>query len=319
VQQYMEDHLGDEGTCDLRDLGTVVFWPMTEALFGAEASVEKWPMLLDAFNKIDSNFGAALRGNVIPDLKEGVDLTNTVFGKMVKDATRCPLAPIPQFYSDLTNGNEELITKFSTSAWWGGQGNTLPATVWSFGMILSDPKWKKMAYEEVDTKFSGIPDEKGYFDFAALDFLTACLKETLRLKTYSIAWRAVQHDTVIKTSKGNQYQLKKGQLVSVIWSMQHLDPHNFSDPEVFRPTRFLSGKEENRGNKMSWAPFSHGVHKCSGYPLAMMEIPVVLALFLKRYDMELLDSLPGMVYQSAFGVVGPDTRPARVHYKLRRK
>lgn len=66
LQQYMEAHLGDAGECDLRELGTAVFWPMTEALFGAEATREKAPNLLKAFEDIDSNFGAALRGKQIP-------------------------------------------------------------------------------------------------------------------------------------------------------------------------------------------------------------------------------------------------------------
>eukprot|EP00658_Telonema_sp_P-2_P033287 TRINITY_DN24462_c0_g2_i2.p1 TRINITY_DN24462_c0_g2~~TRINITY_DN24462_c0_g2_i2.p1 ORF type:complete len:460 (+),score=109.29 TRINITY_DN24462_c0_g2_i2:147-1526(+) len=319
LQQYMDAHLSEEGECDLRDLGTAVFWPMTQALFGDEATLDKAPKLLKAFEDIDSNFGAALRGKQITAVKEGVQECNRVFGKMVDSASpSCPLAPIPQFYSDLTGGDAELVTKFSTSAWWGGQGNTLPATIWTFGLLLADPKFKQAAYDEVDAAFSGSPDSNGIYDFGNLEFLTACLKETLRLKTYSIAWRSVQRDTVLEAGSGKRYTLVKGQLVSVVWSLQHLDPANFVDPSAFRPTRWLpKGQEENAGKPMSWAPFSHGIHKCSGFPLAMLEIPLVLALFLKKFDMELLDPLPGMDFKSAFGVVGPDEQPVRVRYKRR--
>jgi hypothetical protein len=49
----------------------------------------------------------------------------------------------------------------------------------------------------------------------------------------------------------------------------------------------------------------------------MVEIPVVLALTLREYDLKLLDPLPGMDYRSSFGVVGPTEGPVRVQYKRR--
>ena len=82
--------------------------------------------------------------------------------------------------------------------------------------------------------------------------------------------------------------------------------------------RVAVGKRDGRGrHRYDWAPFSAGFHKCSGYPLAMLEIPVVIALMFLEYDMELLDDLPGMDYKQAFGVVGPTDKPVRVRYKRR--
>ena len=65
--------------------------------------------------------------------------------------------------------------------------------------------------------------------------------------------------------------------------------------------------------------FGAGVHKCSGYSLAMIEIPVVLALVLREYEMELLDPLPPMDYQQAFGLIGAVDQPTRVRYKRRQR
>ena len=61
-------------------------------------------------------------------------------------------------------------------------------------------------------------------------------------------------------------------------------------------------------------PFSPFIKR---YSLAMVEIPVVLALTLREYDLKLLDPLPGMDYRSSFGVVGPTEGPVRVQYKRR--
>ena len=77
------------------------------------------------------------------------------------------------------------------------------------------------------------------------------------------------------------------------------------------------GKEENRGKDYAFAPFSAGVHKCSGYSLAMLEIPLVMAYMFREYDMEVADPLPGMDWSSSFGVVGADSTPVRIRYRKR--
>ena len=61
-------------------------------------------------------------------------------------------------------------------------------------------------------------------------------------------------------------------------------------------------------DQYAWAPFSAGVHKCSGYPLAMLEIPVVLAIMLRDFNLDIMDDLPGYDWKSAFGVIGMSVR-----------
>merc|ERR1711916_7595 len=115
-----------------------------------------------------------------------------------------------------------------------------------------------------------------------------------------------------------------GELIGLHFCMRHMDDQVHQNPNTFRPERFLETKEKlsmlsstMNGKKYSWVPFSAGRHKCSGYSLAMLEIPLVMALVFRHYDMKLIDPLPGMDYQSAFGVIGPNDAPCRVTYKLR--
>ena len=160
VLTYMETHMGDEGVMDMRDIGTAVFWPMTEALFGSVASEKEAPHLLRAFDDIDGKFGKALKGRVVPEVETGVRDASKVFESGVRDAKagKCPMAPLLKFYDDQLGGRDpELTSKFATAAWWGGQGNTLPSTVWTFGLLLSNPEWKKRAYEEVDRHVASLP------------------------------------------------------------------------------------------------------------------------------------------------------------------
>ena len=68
----------------------------------------------------------------------------------VQAAGKCPVGPILGMYDRLLGDQQQdLTSQFATSAWWGGQGNTVPATMWTFGMILNNPEWKKLAYQEV--------------------------------------------------------------------------------------------------------------------------------------------------------------------------
>jgi hypothetical protein len=53
----------------MRDIGECIFWPMTEVLFGKEASKANSPFLLKSFLDIDNSFGAALKGKVLPEVR----------------------------------------------------------------------------------------------------------------------------------------------------------------------------------------------------------------------------------------------------------
>jgi cytochrome P450 len=326
LKPYLDDRMGDSGIMDLRDFGTNIFWPMTTALFGDGASIKNAPYLKKSFDEIDSNFGLALQGKKVPAVEENVNKAYQNFSKMLKESKNggCPVGPIINYYDEATDHvDPDLTAKFATAAWWGGQGNTLPSTVWTFGMILADPRTRKLAYDEVDKgPFKNQPDSDGHFDYDTIPYLTAALKETLRMKTYSIAWRLVQKDCALKSKgAGKTFKFKKGDLIGLHFAMRHMDPSVHDKPEEFRPERFLgtgAGLSPTiNGQQYAFAPFSAGRHKCAGYGLAMLEIPVVLAVCLSRYNMELLDPLPGMNFLEAFGVVGPDSKPCRIKYQRR--
>jgi len=324
--KYMREVMGESGEMDLRELGTAIFWPMTQALFGDGANIKDAPFLFEAFENIDNFFGKALKGREVPEVKAGVNTAYKHFSSMIKqdESGGCPVGPLMKFYGDATNNEDpDLTAKMSTAAWWGGQGNTLPSTVWTFGMVLNDPKAKAKAYAEVDGAFASEPDANGHYNYDKLEYLTAALKETLRLKTYSIAWRQAQSDCVLKSSSGTKYLIPKDTLIGLHFAMRHLDPKVHDHPTEFQPERFLgtgAGLSPTiNGHQYAYVPFSAGRHKCAGYSLAMLEIPVVMALVFREYDMELIDPLPGMDFRQAFGVVGPDAKPVRVRYSKRKK
>ena len=125
------------------------------------------------------------------------------------------------------------------------------------------------------------------------------------------------------SKNGKKYLLEKGTLIGLHFAMRHMDPNIHPDPEAFKPERFIGSgaglSPTVNGHQYAWVPFSAGRHKCSGYSLAMLEIPVIMALAFREYDMEIVDPLPGLDFRAAFGVVGPDSKPVRIKYQRRRK
>jgi hypothetical protein len=329
LKEFLSQRLGDGGEMDLRDLGEAIFWPMTRALFGDHSVESVEPRLYKAWETIDGQFGKAVKGHVVKEVHESVAVASQNFKAMITGSAGCPMGPALEFYNmqvgEPNGGTADAAAGFAVAAWWGGLGNTWPSTVWTFGEILRDPELKRRAYEEVDKNFADQPDANGDYDVERLPFFTACLNEMLRMRTYSIAWRQAQVDTVLCAENGESYNIKAGSLIAVPWAVQHYDDSIWSEPLKFNPDRHMPGTEELKRKQLSavrerfaLSPFSWGPHKCSGYPLAMVEIPVALAVAFQMYNMELIDDLPGSDWKSAFGVVGPDSQPTRIRFTRRK-
>ena len=132
----------------------------------------------------------------------------------------------------------------------------------------------------------------------------------------------MKEDVVVTAASGSRYALPKHSLVAIPFALRHYDESIFSQPAEFRPERFVAGSGREEGgaeHTYTFAPFSAGIHKCSGSALALLEIPAVMATLLHEYEMELLDPLPGLNWKSAFGVVGPTDEPVRVRYTRRQR
>lgn len=69
-----------------------------------------------------------------------------------------------------------------------------------------------------------------------------------------------------------------------IWTL-HRDPRNFApEPLKFRPERWLNPDNEDRFNKAAFMPVSFGKGACVGKVLAYMELRLVIANLVRRFD-----------------------------------
>ena len=71
----------------------------------------------------------------------------------------------------------------------------------------------------------------------------------------------------------------------------HLDPQYYPNPHKFDPDRFAPELVKQR-HKLAYMPFGAGPRMCIGNHFAMMEMQLILAMLVQRFDFELVDDVP---------------------------
>ena len=112
---------------------------------------------------------------------------------------------------------------------------------------------------------------------------------------------------------GKTYRVPQGTTLTVTSYIPQHDERVFPDPDVFRPERWLEGKKYAN----EWIPFGGGPNTCSGKWLALAEIPLLLGLFFREFDAELLDPVPAEEWNNVVAIVGPK-RPFTCRIKYTR-
>ena len=84
--------------------------------------------------------------------------------------------------------------------------------------------------------------------------------------------------------QGRQLQLDAGVMLRVTPYLLHRDPRWWTEPEAYRPERFMPGAPEvPRG---AYLPFGQGPRVCLGQHFAMLEMTLVAALLLQRFELQ---------------------------------
>jgi cytochrome P450 len=142
-----------------------------------------------------------------------------------------------------------------------GHETTATTLAWSFHELARDPARLATAMEAAD---SG--DEK---------YLEAVAKEAMRLHpVISEVARRLTEDVEI-----GGYRIPAGFTVMPSIAMVHGDSAHHSEPEKFRPERFLDGGPASG----TWFPFGGGVRRCLGAGFSLLEATIVLQAVLSRY------------------------------------
>ena len=118
-----------------------------------------------------------------------------------------------------------------------------------------------------------------------LPYLSACISETLRLRPPTVRAERI----CVKDWKDEETGLviKKGTVVQFpMWAI-HRDEKYWSEPEEFKPERFLA-ENKDKINQYAYLPFGHGPRNCIGMRFAKEEMNMVMVKILKEFRFEAL-------------------------------
>ncbi|KAF9075533.1 fatty acid hydroxylase [Rhodocollybia butyracea] len=167
--------------------------------------------------------------------------------------------------------------------------------------LIKNPETMRKLQNEIDEVLGGQPVQ--YQDLSKMHYLTAVIRETLRL-TPTAPMRGVtpREDTVL----ANKYFVKAGQpLVLNAWVFQK-DPKVWGeDAHSFRPERMMDGKFEALPPH-SWQPFGFGLRGCIGRPFALQEVSLVMASILQKFDLSFVDPAYNLELKQALTVKPKD-------------
>jgi len=151
-------------------------------------------------------------------------------------------------------------------------------------LLCKFPKKKQKLQKEIDRAF--LLKENGPWStesISELKYLTACIKETLRI--FPIAW--AQGVNTATQTKVRGYTIPAG-IECVLFTLHFQNsPEFYPEPQKFRPERWLSGHKHS--TKMQLFAFSLGTHSCLGKNLAYLECKIVIATLFHRFDFKLFD------------------------------
>jgi cytochrome P450 len=166
-----------------------------------------------------------------------------------------------------------------------GHETSATALLWWSRLMAEHPQAAARAQAEVDTLLAGRAPRAE--DAAALPWLTATLKEAMRL--YPPVAAVMTRRTTADITLGG-HAVAKGSLLRITPWVIHRDPRWFDAPDQFRPERFLpDAPPPPRG---AWMPFGTGPRVCLGQHFAMLEMSLVSALLLQRCTLTMPPQAP---------------------------
>ena len=184
--------------------------------------------------------------------------------------------------------DEELRDELLTMLF-AGHETTATILAWAFYQISKLPEVREKLLHELDS----LGENPNLMDIAQLPYLTAVCQETLRMYPVLPAIFTRITKSPVKIA-GHQFDADISLLSSIY--LVHYREDLYPEPKHFKPERFI----ERQYSPSEYFPFGGGNRRCLGYPLAELEIKLVLATVLSKYQLALADNKPVKLQRRGF-------------------
>ena len=271
VVKYCEEKLGDSGTIDLFEaLNTITLYTSTRCLQGKEVHSRFNKDFAELFNNLDAALSMVsfFWPNAPVPLHFRRDKARQAIKKLYKEIIAHRRAHpeeehedllqtlLESRYSDGSQCTDDEMVGLCTGVLLAGQHTSNVTSTWLALFMLSNPD----IYAKIMAEHDEIcpPDEPfapfTYEKLMKMEFLNACMKETLRLRPPIImVFRYAEQDFKMK-----DYVVPKGTLVSVSPALANRSPEAFTNPDTFDPDRFSKERQEDKKVAHTYIPFSSG-------------------------------------------------------------
>lgn len=164
-----------------------------------------------------------------------------------------------------------------------GHETTATSLAWALYWLHKLPQVRERLLQELDS----LGENPQPIALTRLPYLTAVCQETLRIYPVvpMVAPRIVKSSMQVM---GHSF-VPETLIAPCIYLVHHREDL-YPAPKQFRPERFL----ERHYSPSEYFPFGGGNRRCLGHALAMLEMKLVLATVLSRYQLVLVDDKPVM-------------------------
>jgi len=186
---------------------------------------------------------------------------------------------------DGTGMSDRQVRDETITVMLAGHETTALALAWALHLLAGHPAAEARLRAEVTEVLGDRPASAA--DPPRLRYADAVVAEAMRLypPIPLIGRQATEPCTIAG------YRLPAGANVAVSPWVVHRDPRFFTEPEAFRPERWLDGLAE-RLPRFAYFPFAGGPRVCIGQGFARMEAVLLLATIARRCTLAPVDERP---------------------------
>jgi cytochrome P450 len=163
----------------------------------------------------------------------------------------------------------------------GGHETVAVGLAWTWWLLSKHSEVLRKLEAEIDEKLNG--QRPTFANTRQLDYLSRVINESLRIRPP--VWLMSRMPTNDDEIGG--YRIPAGSQILISSYVSHHHPDFWPNPEGFDPDRWLP-EEVARRPKNAWFPFSGGPHQCIGGYFGLMEMAIVIAMVLQRFELELV-------------------------------
>ncbi|XP_065208533.1 probable cytochrome P450 CYP44 [Planococcus citri] len=173
------------------------------------------------------------------------------------------------------------VATLSISLFGDGLSTIVPVLITMLYCLATNPRVQEKAYEEI-CRVTGDKDQNldaGIVN--QLTYLKAIMKETFRMYPNGVEIARIIKKPLILSN----YHIPAKSNLSMNMQIHFKSPKYFSDPEVFKPERWIRGSKDSNVHPFLFAPFGVGARTCDGRKFAEKDLHVSLFKILKNFKL----------------------------------